>query len=66
MRVDLLPMPYLHARELIEYCIERGIDLDNAERLLAAFTKSGHSITTDDWHLTVPESLMTYFAMKWA
>lgn len=65
MRVDLLPMPYIHARELIKYCIERDIDLDNAERLWVGLTKIGHSVAPDNWYITVPESLMTYFAMKW-
>jgi hypothetical protein len=65
MKVDLLPMPYTHARELINYCVEKHIDLDNAQRLLAAFTQRGHVIQTDDWYLNVPDGIMTYFSIKW-
>jgi hypothetical protein len=65
MKVDLLPMPYTHARELIEYCVTRDIDRDNAMRLLTAFTKRGNYVQVDDWVLDVPDSLMTYFALKW-
>jgi hypothetical protein len=65
MKIDLLPMPYTRARELINYCVEKDIDRDNALRLLAAFTKRGGPLTSDDWVLDVPDSLMTYFALKW-
>jgi hypothetical protein len=65
MKVDLLPMPYTHARELINYCVEKDIDRDNALRLMAVFTKRGGPLTSDDWVLDVPDSLMTYFALKW-
>ena len=65
MKIDLLPMPYTHARELINYCVEKDIDRDNAMRLLAAFTKRGNHVQSDDWVLDIPESIMTYFALKW-
>jgi hypothetical protein len=65
MKVDLLPMPYRRARELIEYCVEHDIDSDNAQRILAAFKRRGNYLKVDDWSLTVPESLMTYFALRW-
>jgi hypothetical protein len=64
MKIDLLPMPYTHARELINYCVEKDIDRDNAVRLQAVFTKRGGH-TEDDWVLDIPESIMTYFALKW-
>ena len=65
MKIDLLPMPYTHARELINYCVEKDIDRDNAVRLQAVFTKRGGSLKADDWVLDIPESIMTYFALKW-
>ena len=65
MKIDLLPMPYTHARELINYCVEKDIDRDNAMRLLAVVTKRGGPLKSDDWVLDIPESIMTYFALKW-
>jgi len=65
MKVDLLPMPYRRARELIEYCVEHDIDSDNAQRILSAFKRRGNYLKVDDWNLTVPDSLMTYFALRW-
>jgi hypothetical protein len=65
MKVDLLPMSYHQARELIEYCVEHDIDSDNAQRILAAFKRRGNYLKVDDWVLTVPDNLMTYFALRW-
>jgi hypothetical protein len=65
MKVDLRPMPYSHARELLEYCVERGIDKDQSMKVLAAFSTVGSSLLDEEWCLNVPDSLMTYFALKW-
>ncbi len=65
MKVDLLPMPYRHARELLEYCVERRIDMEQSMKILEAFGTAGSSLSDDEWYLHVPDSLMTYFALKW-
>ena len=65
MKVDLLPMPYRHARELLFYCVERRIDIDQSMKVLEAFSTAGSSLPEEEWYLNVPDSLMTYFALKW-
>ena len=65
MKVDLLPMPYRQARELLEYCVERRIDIDQAMKVLTAFSTAGSTLLEEEWYLNVPDSLMTYFALKW-
>ena len=65
MKIDLLPMPYTHARELLEYCVERNIDRDNVMRLLEAFTTAGCAVSDEHWSIDVPDHIMTYFALKW-
>ena len=65
MKVDLLPMPYRHARELLEYCVERRIDIDQSMKVLAAFSTVGNTLSDEEWYLNVPDSLMTFFALKW-
>ena len=65
MKIDLLPMPYTHARELIDYCAERNIDRDKVRRLLEAFTTAGSSLSDEQWTIEVPDSIMTYFLLKW-
>jgi hypothetical protein len=66
MKVDLLPMPYTYARELINYCAERDIDRDNVMRLLEAFTTVGSSLSDEHWCIEVPDHIMTYFILKWS
>ena len=65
MKVDLLPMSYRHARELLEYCVERHIDIDQSMKVLTAFSTAGSTLPEEEWYLNVPDSLMTYFALKW-
>jgi hypothetical protein len=66
MKVDLLPMPYRQARELLEYCVNRNIDMDQSMKVLEAFRTVGSSLPEEDWYLNVPDSHMTYFALKWS
>ena len=65
MKVDLVPMPYTHARELINYCAERNIDRDNVMRLLEVFTTAGCDVSDDQWTIEVPDHIVTYFMLKW-
>ena len=66
MKLNLLNMPYTQVRELVKYCVAHNIDRDNAVRLLAALTKRGDYLKADDWVLDIPESLITYFSLKWS
>jgi hypothetical protein len=67
MKLNLLNMPYTQVRELVKYCVAHDIDRGKAERLEAVFTTSGADYTVDgDWTLDIPESLITYFSLKWS
>jgi hypothetical protein len=68
MKLNLLNMPYTQVRELVKYCVAHNIDRDRAERLEAVFTTSGSDqvIVDGDWALDIPESLITYFSLKWS
>jgi hypothetical protein len=63
MKVNLLPMPFIQARELAEYCVEHDIDSYNAQRILTTFSRRTNYAEIDDWNLTVPDSVLTYFAL---
>jgi hypothetical protein len=65
MKVDLLPMPYRHARELLEYCVERRIDIEQSMKVLEAFGTAGSSLPEEEWYLNVPDSIITFFLLKW-
>jgi hypothetical protein len=65
MKVDLLPMPYCYARELLEYCVERRIDMEQSMKVLEAFGTSGSTLPDEEWYLNVPDSIITFFLLKW-
>jgi hypothetical protein len=64
MKLNLLNMPYTQVRELVKYCVAHDIDRGKAERLEAVFTTTGAE--DPEWTLDIPESLITYFSLKWS
>jgi hypothetical protein len=65
MLVDLNPMPYVHAMELVRWCYSRGIDQDRCAKIIKAVTMSPPPDDVE-WMIDVPDSYMTYFALKWS
>lgn len=66
MRVELGPLPYQYARELIEWCAHNDIDRLQAFKLLEAWCDKDIVIADEDWFLDIPDQYVTYFMMKWA
>lgn len=64
MIVDLNPMPYRQAMELVRWCYEHDIDKVQCTRIITACTQS--PVPDLEWTLDVPDKYLTYFAMKWA
>jgi hypothetical protein len=66
MIVDLNPLPYRLAFDLLEYCIKHNIDLEQCSKLTEA-CKINSSEWNDDvvWEIDVPEDVLTYFMLKW-
>lgn len=65
MLVDLNPMPYRHAMELIRWCYEHDVDKYRCARLIAAVTVSPPP-TDVEWTIDVPDKYLTYFMLKWS
>ncbi len=64
MKIDLGPLPYRRAIELIKWCAENNVDQEHAMRLVKAMA----TVEQDpdlSWELDVPDEYMTYFALKW-
>lgn len=64
MIVDLNPMYYRHATELVRWCYEHDVDKENCARIITAWTIS----PTPDipWEIDIPEKYITYFLLKWS
>lgn len=64
MIVDLNPLPYRHAMELIRWCAERRIDQEKCLTLIEAMATA--PTPEVDWTLDVPDQYITYFLLKWS
>ena len=64
MLVDLNPMPYVRAMELVWWCYARDIDRDRCAKIIEAVSMAPPPKDIE-WAIDVPDSYMTYFALKW-
>jgi hypothetical protein len=64
MILDLNQIPYQKVLPIIEWCLNRNIDLDKCINLLEAW----HSYPpkeVNDWTIDIPEEYMSFIVMKW-
>lgn len=67
MIVDLNPMRYTHATELIRWCIEHDVDREKCMTLIEAMLKVPSTWDKDlEWTIDIPEKYITYFLLKWS
>lgn len=64
MIVDLNPMPYNKAIEIIHWCFEHEIDKEKSTELYNAL--SVVPVPDTEWSLDIPEKYVTMFALKWS
>lgn len=65
MLVDLNPLPYKRALELIQWCFEHNIDQVQCARIIGSMSQVPESSDVE-WILNVPDKYITYFALKWS
>lgn len=67
MIVDLNPMPYRRAMELVRWCFEHNVDRARCIKILEAISRVDcSSLPNDQWVLDVPDKYITYFILKWS
>ncbi len=67
MIVDLNPLPYRHAMDLIKWCFERDIDKEKCVELVEAMSIPAQEWKKDiEWTLEIPDKYMTFFLIKWS
>ena len=64
MIVDLGPLRWRHARELLEWCVSYQVDLASCDRILKEFGQSPPPPEID-WTIDIPDKYITYFLLKW-
>ena len=63
MILDLGPLPYQLAIEILKWCLDHKIDEENCIRLIDAFTK--YPVSNVGWTIDVPDKHVTFFLLKW-
>ncbi len=66
MKVDLNPLPYTMAYELIKWCWEHNIDSDKCYYLTEVLVGSMKNSDDVDWTLDIPDKYITFFLIKWS
>jgi hypothetical protein len=63
MILDLNPLPYVFAFDIIKWCWEHDIDSEKCLRLIHARTVT--PVPEIDWELDIPDKYITFFLLKW-
>lgn len=64
MILDLGPLPYKFAYELINWCWEHSIDEDQCLNLIHASTCK--PVPNIEWKINIPDKYVTFFLLKWS
>lgn len=65
MIVDLNPLPFKMALDIIDWCWEHNIDKSKCEELILARSQNP-PLDNIDWTLDIPDQYTTYFILKWS
>lgn len=67
MILDLDPLPYTYAIEIIKWCFERDIDREKCVELIHAMSVSADKWEKEiEWTLDIPDKYITFFLIKWS
>ena len=67
MIVDLNPLPYRFAIDIIKWCAERDIDREKCLDLIEAMSIPSKDWKKEiEWTLDIPDKYMTFFLLKWS
>jgi hypothetical protein len=65
MILDLNPLPYRRAMELVRWCYEHNIDKEQCVKLINGVTVSPPPPDLE-WMLDIPDKHLTFFMLKWS
>ncbi len=67
MIVDLDPLPYRFAIDIIKWCVEQDIDQEKCLELIEAMSIPAKDWKKEiEWTLDIPDKYMTFFLIKWS
>lgn len=65
MTLNLLPLPYLTARNIIYWCCEHNIDREKCQLIIDSMARKGNDLPSEHWSLEIPEKYVSWFVLKW-
>lgn len=70
MLLDLGPLPYTKAIEIIQFCVANKIELEKCVAIVESWNHWSEeqelmSYDEVDYVIDIPDKYLTYFAMKW-
>lgn len=65
MIIDLGPLPYTKAIQIVNFCVENGIEPAKCYKFLHYCTY-GNEEKNLDLRFDIPDKYITYFLMKWS
>jgi hypothetical protein len=64
MIVDLMPLPYKIALDIIHFCVDHKIDQPKCFELLEALSLLPSPVPEIEWTLDLPEQYLTWIILK--
>jgi hypothetical protein len=65
MTLNLLPLPYTLAINIIHWCQEHNIDSEKCTTIRNAMSTAGYQLKDEDWILDIPDKYISWFMLKW-
>ena len=66
VRIDLGPLPFRHAIDMIKWCFEHNVDRARCMRYIDLMSKKPSEHEPEEWFIMIPENLITFFAIRWS
>jgi len=65
MTLNLLPLPYITARKILNWCWDHDIDRIKCYNILKAMSTKGYDLPAEQWTLEIPDKYLSWFVLKW-
>lgn len=65
MILDLNPLPYRTALNIIRWCWEHNVEKEKCVKLIEAMSKTGYNTEDIEWVLDIPDKYLSWFVLKW-
>ncbi len=65
MTLNLLPLPYTQAVNIVRWCWDHNVDKDKCLRIIEAMGSQFPRLPDEEWTLEIPDKYVSWFVLKW-